>query len=281
MYDAVLGIGGDGSAAAERLGVPFVALPKALYVEVLPHENALTRTLLRWHAHVEMSGARAAALVIAPSRFAAAVVHTRFGVPWSAIEVIPEPFAASRWRATLPETTREGRRVLLVAHLYPRKRVVDVLRAWPAVRRVHPRAVLDIAGDGPQRAALRRLAARLDGVRMLGHVGPERLRELHSQADVFVSASAHETFGYAVVEALASGLPVVAADAPAVMELCEDAVGERVAVGDVDGLARGIIAALDPNIAAAAARTNPGLASRFEVDAVGAGYVEAIGALTG
>jgi glycosyltransferase involved in cell wall biosynthesis len=279
MYDAALGIGGDGQATASRGGIPFVALPKALYGRVLAHEGGLTRLLLRGHAALERRASIGASLVVVPSRFAAAVVHEDFGVPWSRIEVIPEPFAAARWRSLPPAVAREGRRVLVVAHLYTRKRVVDVIKAWPAVRRSHRDAVLDIAGDGPAGASLRRAVAGVEGIRLHGHVDPDRLRGFYARADLLVSASAHETFGYSVVEGLASGLPVVAAAAPAVVELCEGAVAEQVDIGDVAALARAIAASLDPGVAEAAAALNPGLTARFESVTVGAAYLELLGAL--
>jgi glycosyltransferase involved in cell wall biosynthesis len=279
LYDAALGIGGDGQVMASRSGTPFVALPKALYGRVLEHERVVTRMLLRSHATRERSASVAASLVVVPSRFAAAVVHQDFGVPWSRIEVIGEPFPAARWESMRPAAAREGRRALVVAHLYRRKRVLDVVAAWPAVRRVHRGAMLDIAGDGPGYAALRRAAAAVDGVRLHGHVDPDRLRGLYASADLLVSSSAHESFGYAVVEALASGLPVVAAAAPAVVELCEGAVAAQVAVGDVAALARAITSSLDPAVAEAAAAVNPPLAARFESVNVGAAYLEAIARL--
>jgi glycosyltransferase involved in cell wall biosynthesis len=281
MYDAVLGVGGDGHALAARQGIPFVALPKALYAAVLAHERGLTRALLRRHALLEARSARAAALVVVPSRFAATVVHSDYAVPWSRIEVIPEPFAAARWRESLPAAAREGRRALLVAHLYPRKRVRDVIAAWPEVRRAHPTAVLEIAGDGPDLGAVRRAAAAVPGVRVHGHVEPRDLGALYARADVAVSASAHETFGYAVLEALACGLPVVTAAAGAVVELCAGAVAAHVAVGDVAALARAMVASFTPRMAAEAAAVNPGLATRFEPAAIGSRYLEALAGLTG
>jgi glycosyltransferase involved in cell wall biosynthesis len=280
MYDAALGIGGDGQAMAARGRIPFVALPKALYGRVLAHERGVTRMLLRRHAAHELRSSVAASLVVVPSRFAAAVVHQDFGVPWSRIEVIPEPFPVERWQSALPPIARQGRRVLVVAHLYRRKRVLDVIAAWPAVRRAHRQAVLDIAGDGPEHAMLRRAAAGVDGVRLHGHVAPERLRGLYASADVLVSASAHESFGYAVVEGLAAGLPVVAAAAAAVVELCEGAVAEQVDVGDVAALARAISACLVPAVAQAAAAANPPLVARFASATVGAAYLGSLGTLT-
>jgi glycosyltransferase involved in cell wall biosynthesis len=276
MYDAALGIGGDGQALAACGGLPFVALPKALYGRVMAHEGGLTRMLLRRHAALERRSALGASLVVVPSRFAAVVVHDDLGVPWSRIEVISEPFPAARWRSAAPAAEREGRRALVVAHLYARKRVADVVAAWPAVRRVHRHALLDVAGDGPEGGAVRRAAAGVDGVRIHGHVAPERVRTMYARADVLVSASAHETFGYSVVEGMASGLPLVVAAAPAVAELCAGAVAEVVDVGDVAALAGAISASLDPAVGRAAAAANPGLSERFESVKVGAAYLDAL-----
>ena len=280
-YDVVLGVGGDGRHAAECGRMPFVALPKALYGELLVHEHAAARAVLGVHAAWEANATRAATLVIAPSRWAAGVVHRRLRVPWSRIAVVGEPFPVARWRATLAVRHREGRRALLVAHLYARKRAVDAVAAWPAVRRALPGAELEIAGDGPQLGALRRAAAGVPGVRVHGHVDRAALRELYACADVAISTSAHETFGYAVLEALASGLPVVAASAPAVLELCEGAVATEVGVGDVAALSAAIVASLDPRVAAHAATINPACAARHESARVGEAYLAALAPLFG
>lgn len=281
MYDCILGVGGDGHLIAAQDRTPFIALPKALYLLVRPHEGLATRAMLGRHAALEARASRAADLVVVPSRFAAAVVHRSFDVPWSRIEVIPEPFPAARWRSTLTPAARQGRRVLIVAHLYRRKRVLDVIAAWPRVLRAHPDAELDIAGDGPELASVRRAASGLGGVRVLGHVSPDRLRALYARADVAVSASAHETFGYAVLEALAAGLPVVIAAAPAVVELCDGAVAEQVDIGDVAALAGAIVTSLDASVAAAAAAVNPGVAGRCDPRRIGAAYIQAIDRIRG
>lgn len=271
-WDVVLGVNGDGHAGARAASLPMVALPKALYAAVAPHERGLTRRLIRRHALWEATGCRVATVVVAPSAAAASLLARAYGVPRSRIVVIGEPFAAEAWRRSLPSIQREGRRVLTVAHLYPRKRVSDLLDAWPLVLARRPDALLDVAGDGPSLAALRRQADRLRGVTIHGHVEGDALRRLYAAADVFVSTSAHETFGYAVVEALASGLPIVAGTAPAILELTATAERCGVAAGDIEGLAAAVAASLAPATAAAAAERNPPIAARFETADIGAAY---------
>ena len=74
---------------------------------------------------------------------------------------------------------------------------------------------LVVAGDGPQAGTLRRQADQLglgDRVRFVGAVEPSRAPEFYRLADVFVSASRTETQGLTVLEALASGVPVLCRD---------------------------------------------------------------------
>ncbi|MCW8221386.1 glycosyltransferase, partial [Streptomyces griseolus] len=88
-----------------------------------------------------------------------------------------------------------------------------------------PGAWLLLAGDGPEAGALRALAARLgvaDRVRFAGECGEGAAPDVPAvlaAMDVFVSASREESFGLAVVEALAAGLPVVHGACPAVEDL--------------------------------------------------------------
>ncbi len=88
-----------------------------------------------------------------------------------------------------------------------------LIRAWPAVVGSFPAARLMVAGDGPERPRLERLAHQLgvaDAVRFLGTVGREALPELYREASVCVLPSRLEAVSVSALEALASGLPVVA-----------------------------------------------------------------------
>lgn len=78
-------------------------------------------------------------------------------------------------------------------------------------------AYLLLVGDGPERERLQKAASGLglDGrVRFAGEVAPDRVPAYASLADVFVTASRIEMFPVAVLEALASGLPIVGLDVP-------------------------------------------------------------------
>jgi glycosyltransferase involved in cell wall biosynthesis len=69
------------------------------------------------------------------------------------------------------------------------------------------------------------------GVRFLGPVGPERLRELYRESDVFVFPSFFEGFGLVILEAMACGLPVIASDRSAGPDVLDESCGRVVAAG--------------------------------------------------
>jgi len=262
-YDAVLGINGDGWAVAGDLVPPYVVLIKALYADALRHERGLTRALLGAHARWEGEGARRADIVVTPSAYAAAMVVKHYAVDPARVHIIAEPFDAPAWRAHLPERQRSGNRVLCVAHLYPRKRVADLIDAWRLVQTRRPDARLDIVGDGPELRHLVRRANGLDGCYLHGHAGHPGILEFYARADVFCLPSAQETFGYAAVEAMASGLPLVIADAGALAEVAAGAVAEHVRVGAVGELAAALMRSLDSSVGIRAADVNPRRAAAF------------------
>ena len=84
---------------------------------------------------------------------------------------------------------------------------------------------LVIAGEGPERAALERLASRMgvaSRVRLVGAVDRRRLTELLAGAEVFAFPSRAEPFGIALLEAMAAGVPAVATRAGGVVEFARD-----------------------------------------------------------
>ena len=112
--------------------------------------------------------------------------------------------------------------ILCVAKLYPRKGVEILVQAFAEVARAVPAARLEIVGDGIQAAAIdRAIAAHPARGRIARHGGVPHgaVHPFYRRAAVFCLPSRHETFGFAYLEAMASGLPVVALDRTAVPEL--------------------------------------------------------------
>jgi glycosyltransferase involved in cell wall biosynthesis len=140
----------------------------------------------------------------------------------SGVEAAARNLGATRSRVVhlgtdLPERPVAQTRVptiVTVGHLVARKRHADVLRALWVLRDRHPEVRYRIIGDGPERAALARLAAELglaDRVELLGQLPLEQALARARQGHVFVMPSVDEAFGVAYVEAMAAGMPAVGA----------------------------------------------------------------------
>ncbi len=132
-----------------------------------------------------------------------------------------------------------GAGLLFVGRLEQEKHVDELLRAFaglPTALRAH----LDVVGMGSLRPSLETLARALGvegSVRFLGAVDDDELLAAYGRADVFVMPGTAELQSIATLEALATGLPVVAADAMALPHLVRDGVNGRLyAPGDVTGL---------------------------------------------
>jgi alpha-1,6-mannosyltransferase len=106
-----------------------------------------------------------------------------------------------------------------------------------------PRALgakLALIGEGPLREQIE--AAGDTNIVVPGYVTDRaELARWLASADIYVSAMADETFGIAIVEAQASGLPVVGVAAGAMIDRVTDAVGRLGAIGDSDAMARHIL----------------------------------------
>ena len=118
----------------------------------------------------------------------------------------------------------ENLNILFVGRLEKRKGLGDLLRAYRAMVPRVPRSRLIIVGDGPLRGSVESYVARhrLPNVVMAGYV-PESVKpRYYNSADIFCApATGAESFGIVLLEALASGLPVVATEVPGYMSVLE------------------------------------------------------------
>jgi glycosyltransferase involved in cell wall biosynthesis len=89
--------------------------------------------------------------------------------------------------------------------------VDQTLRAFKLIQCAYPDATLEIAGAGSRDGALRELARSLGvtGVRFLGPVAPSDMPALHERADILINSSLIDNQPLSILEAMASGLPIV------------------------------------------------------------------------
>lgn len=114
-------------------------------------------------------------------------------------------------------------RILYVGRVDPEKSIGKVLEAFKLIVDKVPETELVIVGDGTAKSSLERRAQSLkiaERVRFLGKILMPELAEIYRAGDVFATASKTETQGIVLIEAAATGLPLVAVDAGAVKEIC-------------------------------------------------------------
>lgn len=252
-------------AFARRRGVPLVFTYHTrieAYAHYAPFDRAATERAM---IALTRGFGNAADAVIVPTaameaRLRELGVTSRIAIVPSAIDVTR--FASGRRSAAVrAELGAAGDEplALVVGRLGAEK---NLELALDAIARI-PEARLAVVGDGPYREALaaRAAAAGVAGrVRFAGALPRERLPDVYASADAFVFPSTSETQGLVLAEALAAGLPVVAADS----EASRDVAGERrIVPAEPDAVA----AALRVAFAGGRDRSAVHLAfSRFTVD---------------
>lgn len=236
--------------AAALAGVPArIASRRELAPDKGPAQLALQRQAYRCaHAVVANSGAAADRL-------------RREGIAPSRIHVIPNGISLDRFASA--REPRPIRTLLTVANLRKEKAHEVLFAALARIAPRHPSLRLRVAGDGPRAQELRALAASLgvaDRIAFLGH--REDVAALLAEADLFVLSSRSEAFPNSVVEAMAAGLPVVAAGVGGLVELVEPGrTGVLVPADDPASLA----SALDSLIASPERARQLGEAARAEI----------------
>jgi len=130
---------------------------------------------------------------------------------------------------------------VLYAGRLTREKDVDLLAdAFLAARWVDPRLHLVLAGGGPEEAALRERLG--DHATFLGWLGGRDLARAYASADLFLFASQTDTFGQVILEAQASGLPVVAVGEGGPKSLIIDGETGLLAAADPGALAQSLLA---------------------------------------
>lgn len=223
-YDAIVGFDMDGYRIAGRTGVLHIAAPKGVIADEMRFERGVTRALMRIQAACEQIHVRRADRVIATSRYSAETIRRLYGLSETPV-VVPELIDLTSWREYFVQVEPHPKQrftVLTVCRFYPRKRLGDLLEAAFLLRESIPDLELRLVGGGPQEHAWREQARRLglDGtVTWLKDIDAASLAREYVSADLFCLPSAQEGFGIVFLEAMAAGLPVVAARAGAAPEL--------------------------------------------------------------
>ncbi|HJR41093.1 MAG TPA: glycosyltransferase family 4 protein [Gemmatimonadaceae bacterium] len=210
------------------------------------HSGQAEDHFTRWR-RVVMPAMRLPHEIVVPSGYLVAV-FARFGLRARALPNFVET-------EELPFRARTPLRPVLLANrnFEPHYNVSCVLRAFAMVRSRRPDARLIVAGDGSERELLRSLTRelKLEGVEFTGPVSPARMAELYEASDIYVNASDIDNMPLSILEAFASGLPVVTTDAGGIpYVVTHERTALMVPRGDASGLALAVLRLLDDEVLA-------------------------------
>jgi glycosyltransferase involved in cell wall biosynthesis len=187
-------------------------------------------------------------------------VRTAYGIAPEKIAHIPNPMDVAAWQAVDRRQAREqigiapnARVVVWHGHMQIRRKGLDILLdAWDLIRRQRPNSpwLLLLVGTGRSTSELRRRVSGVPSIRWINRYVLDRheLWRYLSAGDVYTLPSRHEGFAVAPIEAMACGLPIVAADASGVPDLLgrgEDGGGLIVPRENPAALASALLRVLD------------------------------------
>jgi glycosyltransferase involved in cell wall biosynthesis len=160
-----------------------------------------------------------AAAVVVPSRFLAEVFG-RYSVP---VRIVPNIIDLGRFavqRAPVPTP-----HLIVTRNLEPIYDIGTAIRAFALVRQRFPTARMTVAGSGPELDALARLVAELglgDTVSFAGRIENSDIQALYQSASVMLNPSTIDNMPISILEAWASGVPVVSTNVGGIPFLAED-----------------------------------------------------------
>ena len=195
--------------------------------------------------------------IVALAKAHADYIVRREGIEEGRIRIIPNGVDAGRFHPVRSEGERESLRnalsisasrfvVAIIAALRPEKNHGMLLDAAARIRARRDDFIFLVVGEGPEAEKLQRRSRELslgDAVRFLGRRDDIPAILSAADASVLCSHPVVETFPLAVLEAMSSGLPVVASDVGAVREMIVDGEeGRIISPGDVEALVEALVA---------------------------------------
>ncbi len=218
--------------------VPAMTVARALHKHVVLHYHSgeAEDHLANWGALVH-PWLKLAHRIVVPSEYLRGV-FARYG---HNAHVIPNVVDLSQFAYR----ERDGMRPRLVSarNLEPHYRVDVIIEAYARLKPFVPEASLTIAGYGSEESRLRCLVAtkRLPDVCFVGKVDPERMPRLYDDADIFLNASVVDNQPVSILEAFASGLPVISTPTGDIASMVRhEQTGLIVPPFDPDALAAGV-----------------------------------------
>ncbi len=199
-----------------------------------PYDYQDKKIFFPFYASLEEETVRKAKFVLANSKHTAVRAETDYDIPKSKVKIVYGGVDTERYRPSIrggevrEKLKLKGKVIIFVGRLVSRKRLDDLLIAFRLVKkRLRGEASLIIIGEGPYRKHLEKFskALKIDrDVVFTGKVSEEEIPLYYAASDLFVLPSRYEGLGLVVLEAFASGKPVVATKVGGCVELVENGV---------------------------------------------------------
>jgi glycosyltransferase involved in cell wall biosynthesis len=221
-------------AVQRSLDIPYVVTEHSTALTLESPDKVVTQRGLRVAARVY----RDAACVMPVSQSLLEAIQS-LGLT-GRFKVVTNPVDADLFAPASRDGCPDRIELITVARLAKVKGLDVLLRAFAACRSQDRRLHLTIVGEGPLETELRAIAASLgvdEAVHFTGRRERRDIAVLHAESDVFVLASRAENLPVALIEAMMSGLPVVATRVGGVPELVSSARGRLVNRDDPEALA--------------------------------------------
>jgi len=219
------------------------------------HKYSIMKPLIKFIAHFSNA-------ITANSNHTFRLLKKNIGVQNKIIRKIPMGINIQEYEGIKPFKNSELKTVLFVGRLIALKGISNLIKAIKIVQSKNCHVELIIIGEGPKRFELEKLANELSissNTHFYGNINREKLYQSYKSADVLVLPSTivdgqTEGLGVVLLEAMASGTPVIGSNTGGIPDIIEDGVnGLLVTPGDPQALADAIIRILE----------NPDLADRF------------------
>lgn len=231
------------------LGVPAVILKKFYKVPVIitEHWYGFPLHMLNFFARARARFAMNRAQVILPVSKNLEESIRSYGIK-NNFKVVPNTVNTEIFYPSLQKEKRGQKVILFVGRLVPVKGISYLLRTLAKVRQKRQDFFLDIVGDGSERKRYEELSGQLglnQIVKFYGFKSNEEVAKFMRRSDFFVQTSVYETFGVVYIEAIASGLPIIATNTGGIPEIINKDIGILVPPKDIDALNEAIDYMLD------------------------------------
>jgi glycosyltransferase involved in cell wall biosynthesis len=168
---------------------------------------------------------RSAAVIVVPSYSYVELVSEKYSIPENKIIRIPCGIDLNNFSAN-PGRQDKTKKLLFVGRLTVQKNIPLLIESFKKIiEKGFTDIELNIVGDGEEKEKITELIRKEEleqKIIMLGELSGRGLYKIYANSDIFVFTSGYESFGIVLIEAMASGLPIVSTDIPAVRDIIKN-----------------------------------------------------------